>query len=82
MSEPTDRVAAGIVVFLNAEEAAFFPVGTVVTQTTFGILQATIPVSKPGERPQVAHVIGEEGDTVRGLAERVRTAFPRPLSPE
>lgn len=73
----SDRVAAGTVVQLTDAERAEFPVGTVVTRSG-GILTASVPVTKPGERDRVAHVIGSKYDTVFGLAGRVREHFPPP----
>jgi hypothetical protein len=80
----SDRVAKGVVVVLSDRERALFPVGTVVTRDAIGVLTASVPVTKPGERDKLAHVGGLALGIIAlpALAMRVREHFPPPPVPE
>ena len=77
----SDRVARGVVVLLSDRERALFPVGTVITRDSIGVLTATVPTSK-ADAP-VRHVV-YIGWLALGivvlptLAAVVRMHFPQP----
>lgn len=74
----SDRVAAGVVVRIPPDVIDQFPAGTVVTRNPrTGVLQASIPVSKPGEPQRIAHVVAPAGEAWRQLAAEVQRRFPK-----
>lgn len=75
----SDHVAAGVVVRIPADFVDEFPDGTIVTRNPrTGVLQANIPVSKPGQPQRIAHVVAPAGEAWRQLAAEVQRRFPKP----